>query len=572
MMPEANPFAAGLRAGLLTVLALAAGCTTTARSPEGQATAQAASPRGESEALAAAQNALQAGDCRKATESYLAAARLSADPVTAMRASQLALGCENLAAARTATARWRELDPWSGDAALAAALVAMKRYDMDESREALGAWRDSGSGGNQDPLSFAEGLSEEADATLLYRVFDEVLVGEDPAAEVLLAQARLAMGAYNMRAALDAARQALELESGMVEAQLIVVRALSVLGEHDAAIASLAQLPREVLEGDDALLYADLLMAAGRDADAESELQSRAEDPQTAPGAYRRMVSVALRNGQLEQAEQHLEALVNSGGNAALAVLYLAEIAERRGNIPRAIQSYQMLAESPLALNARTSAARLLMKEGAVAQGAQLIDEYDPANLKEALQAGLTRAQLLAEVGELKEALAGLDALAKQYPEHPDVDYTRATVLETGGRTRDAVAQFERALKKRPDDPQLLNALGYTLADHKQRLGEAEQMVRRSLEISPDNPAILDSMGWVMYRRGKLDEAQRLLERAWVNSHDTEIGSHYGEVLWKAGQESQARYVWQQALNAAPGHDALKKTISRLTGEEVDAG
>ena len=110
----------------------------------------------------------------------------------ASRAVQVALGCYQLQSARETTARWRELEPWSGDAALAAALVALKRYDLKEARAALQAWRDSGSAGSQDPLQFAAALSQEADATALYRVFADVLVGEDPTAEVMLAQARLA--------------------------------------------------------------------------------------------------------------------------------------------------------------------------------------------------------------------------------------------------------------------------------------------------------------------------------------------------------------------------------------------
>ncbi len=36
----------------------------------------------------------------------------------------------------------------------------------------------------------------------------------------------------------------------------------------------------------------------------------------------------------------------------------------------------------------------------------------------------------------LEAALEGLDALDKEYPDHPDLHYTRATVLETGGRTQ----------------------------------------------------------------------------------------------------------------------------------------
>lgn len=570
-MPEATPFAAALRAGLVAVLALGAACSTTPKPAPEEASAEAA-PRGESEALMAAQSALREGDCRRASEHYLAAARFSSEAEVAKRASQLALGCRQLTVARAATARWRELDPYSADAALAAAIVAMKRYDMLEAREALSAWNDTGEAGTQDPLSVAQALQQEADATLVYRLFNEVLLGEDPAAEVLLAQARLAMAGYNMQVALEAAQRALQLEPAMIEARIIMLRALSVMGRHQEALAGARELPLDQLPGEDAFLLADLLLGAGRVADAQAELVRLADQPATATGAQRRLITLALRFGRLEEVEQRLQQLLGDRDTAALAIYYFAQLAERRGETQRAIQSYRLLADGAMGLSACAAAARLLIKEGATEEALQIIDEYAEQNFDEALEAGLTRAHLLVDSGDLNGALESLDELAKRYPDHPDIDYTRATVLESGGRTRQAVGEFERALKRRPEDPQLLNALGYTLADHGMRLKEAEQLVRKALAVSPDNPAIQDSLGWVLYRRGRGRLALEILERAWNNSHDAEIGAHFGEVLWTVGEESRARYVWEQALVAAPDHEGLKNTIRRLTGEDVEGG
>jgi predicted negative regulator of RcsB-dependent stress response len=71
----------------------------------------------------------------------------------------------------------------------------------------------------------------------------------------------------------------------------------------------------------------------------------------------------------------------------------------------------------------------------------------------------------------------------------------------------------------------------------------------------------------VLFRRGKIQEALPVLQRAWHNSGDAEIAAHYGETLWKSGDEGQARYVWQQALNRDPMHKNLQATQARLTGE-----
>lgn len=551
---------------LAALTVLAAGCAT---SPQGKPARAAGTPKGESEALMAAEMALRDGNCREASTNYLVAAQVSTEAQVASRASQLALGCNQLTTARAATARWRELEPWSGDAALATALVALKRYDLDEARTALVAWRDSGSAGSQDPLAFAEVLARESDATALYRIFGDVLVGDDPTADVLLAEARLALAAQNMDVALKSARRAAELDSRLTEATTIALRALSVLGNDDEAIAGARALPAETLTGEDVYLLADLLNAADREEEADRELQKLAAQEETRLGAERRLIGMAIRNGDLNGAEKRLAPLMGESGNTALALLYLAQLAERRGDDARAIQSYRLLGNSSLALPARSAAARLMLKRGDRQNAMALLDEFAAQNPQSALEAGTTRAQLLAEVGDLDDALKGLDELQEAYPDYPDLDYTRATVLETAGRTREAIAEFERALKKRPQDVQLQNALGFTLAEHKQKLPRAEQLVRSALAVSPDNAAIQDSLGWVLYRRGKTREALPVLSRAWRNSSDAEIASHYGEVLWKSGDQGQARYVWQQALNSDPAHQHLRETMQRVTGEAV---
>ncbi len=231
-------------------------------------------------------------------------------------------------------------------------------------------------------------------------------------------------------------------------------------------------------------LLADLLAAADRTQDAQTELARLGALPATRAGAARRMISLAIRDGDAPAAEKLLGSLVGEGGNTELALLFFAQLAERRGDDERAMQSYRLLAETPLALTARAAAARLMMKHDERKDALAVLDEYAEANPDEAIEIGATRAHLLAEAGDVAAALQGLDTLAKEFPEHPDLIYQRATVLETGGRTREAVAQFEQALKARPDDPQLQNALGFTLADHKQQLPRAEQLVRAALSVS----------------------------------------------------------------------------------------
>ncbi len=142
-------------------------------------------------------------------------------------------------------------------------------------------------------------------------------------------------------------------------------------------------------------------------------------------------------------------------------------------------------------------------------------------------------------------------------------------ILERSGRVQESVSTLEHLLDKRPDDPTLLNALGYTLADHSLQLAHAESLIRRALASEPDNPAALDSLGWVRYRAGDMKGATTMLARAYTLGHDAEIAAHWGEALWVSGNRSAARGVWASALAREPDSKALKATLQRFVPESA---
>jgi tetratricopeptide (TPR) repeat protein len=108
--------------------------------------------------------------------------------------------------------------------------------------------------------------------------------------------------------------------------------------------------------------------------------------------------------------------------------------------------------------------------------------------------------------------------------------------------------------------------LGYAWAERNQNLPEAERLIRKSLELDRrkrslgaavgidsdrDNAAYLDSLGWVLFRRGKLMEARKQLEKASVlpgGDDDPVVWDHLGDVLFRLGEKEKAVSCWKKAL------------------------
>ena len=60
------------------------------------------------------------------------------------------------------------------------------------------------------------------------------------------------------------------------------------------------------------------------------------------------------------------------------------------------------------------------------------------------------------------------------------------------------------------------------------------------------------------------EEAIRLLRNALSRFDDGEIAAHLGEVLWVAGNQDEARVVWQKALKKSPDDLTLQKVMQRF--------
>ena len=569
-----RPATASLRFILLPAfcLALAAGCATAPPEPP--------PPAPDAAALTIiAEMALQRGDCRTAAQTYAKAAELASAPV-AQRASEVGLACEDLPAAWISAQRWRRLAPQSREALAVYAAVALKLYRIGDARSAVKAFLAApqehaalGRGGKGPGVRVAGAadsgftdlttlLLQECDPPEVFAALHGVVDtgGASPARLTLLGE--LALEAYDARSAEHYALLALRRSPKDPRANRLLARAYVVLGQPAAAIAAAqTYMRKEPRRG--MFELADVYRQLGRVEDAHQELERlRATD---APRAQvdRRLALLAYDSGDLREAQQWFAELATRGEADESALMYLSDIAARRGDVDAALAGYGKLADSALALQAREKAAALLLTAHRQAAAMALLDDYARQHPEDAVDLAVAQAQLLADHGAAAAALKVLDRGLRAHPGHPALLYERAIVLEQSGQVAEAVQALQRLLAQRPADPTVSNALGYTLADHDLQLPRAQALIRRALGQMPDNPAVLDSLGWVRLRRGDAAGATAPLERAYTLSHDPQIGAHWGQALWAAGRREAARKVWAEALARHPESKSLQAVVTR---------
>jgi len=406
-------------------------------------------------------------------------------------------------------------------------------------------------------------LLQECEPPEVFAALNGVVDTSDASPARLTLLGELALQAYDARTAEQYALRAVRQSPKNPQANRLLARAYVVLGRPATAIAAAQDFMRaEPRRGMFAL--ADVYQELGRVEDAHQELERLRGADASRAQVDRRLAVLAYDSGDLKEAQQRFADLAESGEADESTLMYLSDIAAREGDVDAALAGYGKLADSALALPAREKAAALLLASHRQAAALALLEGYARHHPEDAVDLTVAEAQLLGDHAGADAALKLLDAALRSHPEHPALEYERAIILEQAGRVGESVQALQRLLAQRPDDPMVLNALGYTLADHDLQLPRAESLIRRALARMPDNPAVLDSLGWVRLRRGDAFGALPSLKRAYFISHDAQIAAHWGQALWAAGRPEAARKIWAEALARDPHSKSLRAVVARF--------
>lgn len=228
--------------------------------------------------------------------------------------------------------------------------------------------------------------------------------------------------------------------------------------------------------------------------------------------------------------------------------------------------------------NSKTTNPLLFYRESARALAA--LNRHDEA-LKQADLAGkqagddnrlvfqILRVRILTMAHRFDDAESECKALLKTHEKSAEVvelRYILSNIYSASKQQAKSEEQLQLILKIDPDNATVNNDLGYLWADQSKNLAVAEDMIRKALDLDrtqrrrnpnfnvdddKDNAAYVDSLGWVLFRRGRVEEAKKELERAAVldGGEDPVIYDHLGDVYSRLKMRPEASRAWQRALD-----------------------
>ena len=512
------------------------------------------------------ENALQAGDYLKAATEYRKAAQLSDNVDVARNATEIAIRLGFNKEALLSVQRWLELDEDDQDAQVVYAQLQLREGNIRESRRTIEKLIDDGDGKNDQRLLGLLPVLSDEDPQNADKLMRALAKPYPDSALANYATAVMGLQAGDAEYAIEKATRASELEPTWLKPKLVLGRALLLQGDSDKAIDYMARIIGDSQDPDpDARMELALMyMSADQVENAMSQVNQILLEQSGRTDALRLMAIINFRQNHLDAAQSDFEDLLATGQFTMDALYYLARIADFRNDFEQAAQLYLQVRDGQFAVTSQRRAAALTAlqlnePEDALYQ----LDRFGERYPEHAVDMVLAKAQLLTALERNDEALEFYDKALEFRPEDEETAMGRAALLLRMDRLQDAIDAYQMALRRFPDSAQLMNALGYTLADRTEDYDEADKLIRKAIKLEPESPAIIDSLGWLLYKQGKFVEAVEQLQIAYSRFPDPEVAAHLVEALAELDRNDDALELLEQSERQNPDNDLLRGVRER---------
>ncbi len=262
-----------------------------------------------------------------------------------------------------------------------------------------------------------------------------------------------------------------------------------------------------------------------------------------------------IRNNLYDEAEDVLLNVKQDPSAPEEVAFYLAAIAyERDKNLAATLEHLRSISEANTYYDrAAKFQIQILVEMGRLKQAQDLALQLLNRNSDEREYPFIV-SQLYTLEENWQKALETIQNALALWPNDAELHYTKGSLLDIMGRKDEAMAYMSDLVKQFPDNYQILNYVGYMLADQNRELEQALSMLEKAHRLAPTKAYILDSLAWAQYRLKQYDKALDNIRRA-VNlpeSQEATIWDHYGDIA-KANQLlDEARKAWVKALSLEP--------------------
>ncbi len=248
----------------------------------------------------------------------------------------------------------------------------------------------------------------------------------------------------------------------------------------------------------------------------------------------------------------------------------LAENFYNLNNLKEAKKIYNNLKKNGNAFNWFSSKqlARILIKEKKKDESVQLLKKSYIKLLNKGIYETFDYAEFLKNNEKFEDSIIFysevIDKVKKEHPLYAEATDGRGIAYERVGEWKKAEKDLLSSLEANPNQAYVINYLAYSWIEQGVKIEKSLTMLEKANELRSNDPYIIDSLGWAFFKLKRFKEAKEYLQLAVkLMPADPIVNDHYGDALWKNGNEIQARYYWNYVLKLKESENDLKESVKK---------
>jgi tetratricopeptide (TPR) repeat protein len=270
--------------------------------------------------------------------------------------------------------------------------------------------------------------------------------------------------------------------------------------------------------------------------------------------------------GSLNDAMKVLATWLNADPQSVTARVIEANVQSQMGQTADAETGFvQLFTEDPDQPDVLDGMTSFYTQNGRLGELITRLENYRTAHPQDtAVVAHLV--QLYAAQKRMADAIRVLDETRTAVANDADLLYAVGQLYAELDQKSASEEVLQQVVQLDPTHAGASNDLGFSWADEGKNLSRAEVLIRVAVNAEPDNQSFLDSLGWVLYKRGKFDEAEKYLEAAIGPAAypDPVVLDHLGDTLYRLSRTDDAQRQWQRSLKGIGDDEVYRDDLKQL--------
>ena len=180
-------------------------------------------------------------------------------------------------------------------------------------------------------------------------------------------------------------------------------------------------------------------------------------------------------------------------------------------------------------------------------------------------QVYILRAGLYEQKKQPSKALQTLSKALPLFPRSEEIWFHKARIHDNLGQVEEAVNSLKKTLLLNAQYVDALNHLAFLYAEQDQNLKTAEQMALKALSLSPADAYVLDTAGWVLFKRGKAQQALQYLTQAYEKKpSEGLIVEHLAELYFHLNMLDKSVALYKEAIKLETNEQKKEQLKKKL--------